>query len=239
VKAIRGGGVSGAIVIEGAADAALKAKLSQMMIQVAVQRDRSPMIADGPTYEHAGGSMAKVGADGSFRASGLPPGKLLFYLRMFGLEMFTIVRVERDGAPVQQAIELRGGERIQNVRVIVAQANGLIRGQVRVAGGAPPPGWRLMAVARKTGTESSESGIGFVRHTRDAWADSKGRFLIESLAPGEYDVMITAHVRNPANGDSQLAGAEEPVQRVSVGNGAEAAVTISFDPARRKQEERQ
>jgi len=233
IKATRGGAVSGALMVVGAADPSVKSQFAQTMIFVRVIRERDPAIADGPAYQQPGSGMAKINSDGSFRVSGLPPGRLVFHLRWAERSSLTINRIERDGAPITQALELKRGEQIGNLRIVVDYANGSIRGQVQIAGGALPPGWRLQVRAERSGQSREPNQLRpFESGGHHAQVDEKGRFLFEHLAPGEYEVIVSAYVRNSANGGVSPAEVEESKQRVTVSNGAETNVTIPYDPTR-------
>ncbi|MGH9837341.1 MAG: hypothetical protein ACREEM_00980 [Blastocatellia bacterium] len=235
IRAMRGGSVSGTLTVAGAADPSVKSRLAQTILLIHLFRERDPAIADGPAYQQPGGGTAKVNSDGSFRLSGLPPGRLMFDLYYAERNLLTINRIERDGAPIMQALELKRGEQIGNLRIVMDYANGAIRGQVQIAGGALPPGWRLQVSAgrvRQT-KESNELPV-FVSGVQSDQVDEKGRFLFEHLAPGNYELTVSAHIRNIANGGALPAQVEESKQRVTVGNGAEVTVTIPFDPKRQK-----
>ena len=238
LKAIRGAVMSGVVAVEGAADPAVKSKLQQSILIVSVLTAREG-VADGSPFNHMGGGHSKIDASGAFRTSGLPPGKVLLHLRgAYGRGAFEINRVERNGARIDRAIEIVRGERIDNLRVVVDYANGSIRGQIKIAGGALPQGWRLHVYAsrQRVAEESNELRL-FQTEGGYGLVDDKGRFLIERLAPGEYELSVNALVRNHANGGQEPAGAEAVKQRVTVSNGVETPVVITFDPARKQKEE--
>jgi hypothetical protein len=65
--------------------------------------------------------------------------------------------------------------------------------------------------------------------------DEKGRFVIERLTPGEYDLRLYPVVRRSQYDWEGVPGVEEVKQRVIVGSGAETPVTLDFDLARRRQ----
>jgi protocatechuate 3,4-dioxygenase beta subunit len=236
VKASRGATLSGVIAVEGAADPAVKSKLQQTMLSVSVMTVREG-IMDGSRYNHAGGGNAKIDANGAFRTSGLPPGKVTFHLRGYGRSPFEINRIERAGAPIDRPIEIGRGERIDNLRIVVDYASGSIRGQIKIAGGALPQGWRLhVSASRVKAAEEAGELRPFQTEGGYSLVDDKGRFLLERLAPGEYEVSVNAFVRNNANGGQEQAPVEAVKQRVAVSDGAETPVTIAFDPARKRKE---
>jgi hypothetical protein len=228
VKAIRGATVSGVVVLEGANDPAVKAKLQQMEVGVYVNSDRR---SDSQIFGHG---ASKIGGDGGFRLTGAPPGMMSFHLSGPQAEAFSIKRIERGGAEIRSAFEIRRGEQITGVRIVVAHADGTIRGHVEVAGGKAPEGWefRILADPIRT-TAENESQPAFDSGGRGATADGKGRFVIERLAPGEYELTLIPIVKVSQNELNDAPGVSAVKRRVTVSNGAETTVMFTLDPARR------
>ncbi len=228
VKAIRGSTISGLIVLEGANDPAVQSKLRQMEVEAYIAPNRG---LDGHNY---GVINSKIGGDGGFRLTGAPPGMVSFHLSGAQAEAFSIKRIERGGAEIRSAFEIRRGEQITSVRIVVAHADGTIRGHVEVAGGKPPEGWEFRILANPIRTTSeNESQPAFDSGGRGATADGKGRFVIERLAPGEYELTLIPMVRVSQNEWNDAPGASAVKRRVTVSNGAETTVIFTLDPARR------
>jgi protocatechuate 3,4-dioxygenase beta subunit len=228
VKAIRGSTIGGVVILEGANDPAVKAKLQQMEVGVYVTPDRQ---SDSQIFSHIN---SKIGGDGGFRLTGAPPGRVSFHLSGAPGSAFSIKRIERGGAEIRSAFEIRRGEQITGVRIVVAHADGTIRGHVEVAGGKPPEGWefRILANPIRT-TAENESQPAFDSGGRGATADGKGRFVIERLAPGEYELTLIPMVRVSQNEWNDAPGTSAVKRRVTVSNGAETTVIFTLDPARR------
>ena len=137
---------------------------------------------------------------------------------------------------------MRAGEKIAGVRIVVFQPQGRIRGQVQVVGGALPDGWRLQAHATlpptADGSKSGASPVVIDRSGGYAFVDEKGRFVIEGLAAGEYDLSVFPTRRT---GDGSWSSVDSPRinQRVSVRENDETAVTVTFDPNRKNQPKNQ
>src|SRR5262249_47951624 len=68
----------------------------------------------------------------------------------------------------------------------------------------------------------TESGGGY------AFVDAKGRFVIEGLAAGEYDLFITT-TRRTAEGRWESVNSPGLIQRVTVRENDETSVTITLD----------
>jgi protocatechuate 3,4-dioxygenase beta subunit len=233
VKANLGATLSGVIVIEGVSDLAVKAKLQRASIGVRVAGFRESA-GDGGQFELPVGVTAKIAGDGAFRLTGAPSGMASFYMEG-GQDAFLIRRVERDGAEIRSAFEIGRGEQITGVRIVLAQAKGTVRGRVEVAGVKLPEGCQLQiwAIPIKT-TAGNEAAPAF--HTNGngyTVADEKGRFVIERLAPGEYELSLNAMVRVGQYEWSSAPGTSEVKQRVTVTGAAETMVTLTLEASHR------
>jgi hypothetical protein len=242
LKAFLGASVSGFVVIEGA-DAAVKNQLQSMMVHPSV----TPLSdATGDANGLLSGSRyfrpAEVHADGSFTIKGLQAGGVSFRL-WGGGGALRIKRIERDGVEVKDAIEVRPGEKITGVRIVAYQPQGRIRGQVQITGGALPEGSHFQINAARPApadeSKSSARAPASVEGTGGyALADEKGRFVIDGLPAGEYDLSINLVKRN-ADGSQQSVSLPGSSQRVTVRENAETSVTIPFDPSRINQPQNQ
>jgi Carboxypeptidase regulatory-like domain len=232
VKVFLGASVSGIVVIEGA-DAAAGKQLQSLTVYPSVS---PPIDAAGDANARSSGPQyfkpGRVNADGSFTINGLHAGGVSFSLSVFDDEL-RIKRIERDGVEVKDAIEVRPGERVSGVRIVAHRAQGRIRGQVRFAGGALPAGWRLSASAsRPTSADESTSGARTPASAEGtggyAIVDEKGRFVIEGLPAGEYDLFISI-TKRLTNGSRQAFSPPGSNRRVTVGNDVETSVTLTID----------
>jgi hypothetical protein len=235
VKVFLGASVSGIVVIEGA-DAAAGKQLQSITVYPSVS---PPIDAAVDANERASGTQfykpGRVNADGSFTIKGLQACGLGFYLSSFdgGLR---IKRIERDGVEIKDAIEVRPGDKVTGVRIVAHRAQGRIRGQVRIAGGALPAGWRLQAYASPpTSADESKSGARtpVLAEGNGGYAivDEKGRFVIEGLPAGEYDLSITM-IKSLANGSQQAFSPPGSNRRVTVGDDVETSFTLTLDISR-------
>jgi protocatechuate 3,4-dioxygenase beta subunit len=174
VRVRQGASISGVVVIEGTNDPKVHAKLSQISLSATV-RSTSP----GPRTLTRGGS-SRVNADGSFRLSGLQPGKVT--IAMSHTRDLAMSRIERDGAPASAGIEVAAGEQVAGVRVVLAYGSLAIRGEFKVIGGTLPAGYRFYAAPRRVDQTAQDSP--------GAEIDARGQFVIENLAPGEYEIGV-------------------------------------------------
>src|SRR5947209_419050 len=160
---------------------------------------------------------ARVAPDGSFRITGLRPGKLRIgasgEATVGGV---TLSRVEMNGANVTNGIDVAEGAQLTGVRVVVVYGSAVIRGQLNISNGTVATGVRLTALARRI---SGGEGGGW----RSSEVDVRGRFVMQGLTPGEYDV----YVQGLVPGTPQRFQSDH--QSVSVAEGGESSVTLSLD----------
>jgi hypothetical protein len=94
-------------------------------------------------------------------------------------------RVERDGVVVSPSgLEIKTAEQIAGVRIIVVYGIGVVRGTVKVENGPLPTGGRIMARLGKPDNPA------FTLRSGDV--DARGRFAIEGVPSGSYDLFVYA-----------------------------------------------
>jgi carboxypeptidase family protein len=224
LKARRGVTISGVVMMEGAYDRAVLARLPSLSLYA---RNRSDDLG------RAIGRSGRINPDGGFRISGLPPGKITFSLSsQTGANRFSILRIERDGVSQGRQIEIGAGEQAHYVRVVLVHAVASIRGQLKIIGGAAPSEIVARVNAKKLGGDES-ANFG-------SQVDASGQFVIEGLTAGEYDVRLYYSPRNnPAETDPQLMRTflqqlNQARQTVSVGASGVTKVIITLDLSRKE-----
>ena len=242
LKAFLGASVSGSVVIEGADAVARNQPGSIAVIPGVTPLSDTTGDANERSSVPQFSRPAIVNADGGFVLKGLLAGSVSFYLSSYpgGLR---IKRIERDGVEVKDAIEVRPGEKVAGVRIVAYRAQGRIRGQVQIAGGALPEGsqFRIDATAPEPAGESKSGAtmpVSVEGRGGYALADEKGRFVIEGLPAGEYDLSITLVKRN-ADGSRQPFSSPGSNQHVTIRENGETSVTITFDLRRINQPQNQ
>ena len=222
IKVHRGQIVSGAVVIEGPTSAEAQASLSQLPLMMSI-------IGSGTTETRV--QLMKFASDGSFRLTGIQPGTLNF--RLVGIEdsKFTLLRTERNGVRLENGVQIASGENIADLRIIVAFTNGVIRGQLKSASGAPLKKEELLVAAYRIGDEN------FNLSERTGINDS-GEFKFENLLPGEYELSVHSLASHPVDQSKRLPKLSEyPMltrQRITVTNDAETIVTITVDASNKQ-----
>jgi hypothetical protein len=210
IKVRRGATITGVAQIEGTSDKAVMARLQQLSIGASVQSEQL-----GPPNNRP----ATISPDGSFRLTGLPPGRASLYLFAYPLPKdLRLARVERDGVAQPGGIEITPGAEIRNVRLIFEYGNGSIRGQVRTENGELPQGVRVFININKPDAEPGARPVSYTQ------MDTRGRFFIEGLPAGEYLIVINAQF--PASARRRPVTAR---QSVTVANGVETEATIVLD----------
>lgn len=205
----RGASISGVVVVENPESGEAHEKIGQLVLNVAV--------ADAQTRSFSS-NAGSVAADGSFRVGGLKAGKARIDANSFGAQRLSVLRIERNGVDQQDGLLVQPNEQITGVRVIVIEANCVIRGHVIFQGGSPPPGSVTSAVAMAmSGTRGHGQSAGQV--------DSKGDFVIENLAPGSYEVVATTYVAGSEGAKRVISGK----QTVSVTSGIPTDISLVLD----------
>lgn len=205
LKTIKGLSLTGRVVLEGTYDRSVIAKLAQLRLRAYV-REIS-----------ASGQESPIDADGSFRIGGLAAGVVNFWLIAQGGRppvSFAIVRVERDGIVQRRGVELKAGEHISGVKIVVSYGTGSIRGEVKVENGPLPAGGRATVWIKRVGATESK----IEPHN----LDSRGHFLIEGVAAGDYEINVNANMP----GRPPPASAK---QSISVTEGAITDVVMILD----------
>jgi len=165
--------------------------------------------------------MSPIGPDGSFRLAGLGSGNLNFNLgtatRPMPPKGFSIARLERDGVVAIRGIDIKDGEQVTGVRVILSYGSASIRGVVTSETGPLPEGTRVSVSLVKAG----ERG-GMIR---PPVVDHRGRFLIEGIPAGTYELTTIIGIT------TQHAPARVFKRVVTVQEGSTQDVTIAVDIA--------
>jgi hypothetical protein len=233
VKVHRGASIAGAVVVEGANDPSVAARLSQLTISANSRGQSQGQAGRGG----AGGrqNFAQVGAQGSFRIGGIAPGRVRLNVNGLGGGgrgggEFSLVRIERNGAAINGDLDVASGEQITGIRVVVGYGTGVIQGRVVVTGGALPAGTRLMVSVRSLNSAGQN---------RPAQVDASGQFRVEGLFTGSYEVRLNALAGGGfgGRGGGARGGAAnrsqtrlpDVRQTVSVVNGAPSNVTLNLD----------
>jgi 5-hydroxyisourate hydrolase-like protein (transthyretin family) len=210
IRLVKGSSISGTIVLESENKQAFE-KLLKLRVMAYVQGPASAL-------NLGNSSNSTIAADGSFRLGGLAAGMALLQIAptmdMNQMKGFVVSRVEREGvAQSPQGLEVKDGEQITGVRMVVSYGNATLRGVVNIENGPLPQGARIMIRLLKPGD------IPF--NTLPPNVDERGHFIADGIPPGSYEVAVYitgGGVRKP------------PVkQQVVLQDGVTTDLSINFD----------
>jgi protocatechuate 3,4-dioxygenase beta subunit len=218
LRVTSGAAVSGVIAIENESPQAI-AKLQQVEIRGYVTL---------PSRTGGRSSSVMVSADGAFHMGGLPGGTIGFVITgprgsFSQFKNFTITRIERDGMPQQgNRFEIKDGEQVSRVRVVVTYGDAILRGSIKVENGTLPPGSRFAVRLMRIGEPPT------AMPTNVGQVDERGSFIIEGVEAGGYEVIATVITPDRTNPRSVK-------QQVSLTAGATTEVTLILDASNPKQ----
>jgi protocatechuate 3,4-dioxygenase beta subunit len=201
LKTSRGASVTGVVLLEGTNDKAVVARFRQLRIHVFVRKE-------GP-----GNSWARpltIGPDGSFRVGGLESGNGYFSLSSIDgppPRGFMVKRVERDGLAQLGGLEIKDGEQLTDVKLVVAYGSGTIRGVVTMENGEIPTAAQFRV---------------WVTNIGQGTVDSRGRFVVEGLPSGSYEVNAVVYIPGSRNPPPRAK------QQVNVVDGTTTEITITL-----------
>ena len=203
--------VTGIVTIEGNADPPIADVLSKLTIYAHTLSDN--MMSSTLS--------APVNPDGGFRIAGIRPGKvsLSSFMQRGGPAELRLLRIERNGMELRDGMQVRSGEDINGLRLVLGAGSSVLRGDVKIEGG-PLEGLNLYVLYRPTNAEPN-------RYYR-AELDARRHFVIKGLTPGEYELKIgPMSVEISGEGGSRMMNRMPTVrQTVAVGAGADAEVTL-------------
>jgi hypothetical protein len=222
IKAMRGASLSGIIVIEGTTDPAILKGVALVRVS---DYSATPPSTSSIQMPRMGGMQA-TNPDGSFRLTGIQPGPTrLNTLLMDRSHPLILGRVERDGVELPGPLDVAPGEQITGIKVVMLYGSAVVRGQVNIVGGTLPPDTQLTVSARRVSGAMSMAG------GRPPQVDARGKFVIENLAPGEYEIVLSVFQRT---GMTPGTPPRTVRQKITVGAG-ETPVTLTLDLSEKKE----
>jgi hypothetical protein len=206
IRLTKGASVAGVVLLESA-DKSAFAKLVQLNLQAYVPAQRSGMFMG----QYANATIAP---DGSFHLGGLPAGMAVFSLGETQLKGFRLTRVEREGIVQPGGVEIKEGEQVSGVRLVVSYGNATLRGVVVLENGPLPENDSILVRLVRPGETSF-----FIQAPS---VDARGHFLIDGLQGGLYELSVSVLWSGGKPGP--------PVkQQVNVQDGSISDVSITID----------
>ena len=207
VRMIKGSSISGVIVLEPE-DRKAFAKLADLQIRAYVS-------APSGTAASYASIFAPVGPDGSFRLAGLSPGHVNFWLtgplNPLASKGFAILRTEHNGVAMPRGLEIKDGDQLTGVRVVMTYGTATIQGTVKLENGVLPEGGRMFVRLMKPGTPPAQISGSPV--------DARNQFLLEGVPPALYEVTVmvmSPNNRNPITAKREVSVQDGVVNQVSV-----------------------
>jgi hypothetical protein len=201
-----GGSITGVVTVEGASDPAIITKLAQLSLIAHNLQGTSGMF----------GFPKPVAPDGSFRFTGLSPGKTMISLVNPNQAVgFSIARIEVDGNDESGGVDVGAGQQVTGVRVVLSYGPGVIHGRVKCQVGSLPESAMLGVSFWNTATPRSS--------IQGARVDSRGQFAISGLADGEYELTLMVMTSPPSRRTQPLK------QNVTVTEGVAPEVVFVLD----------
>jgi protocatechuate 3,4-dioxygenase beta subunit len=214
LKAIRGLTLSGFVLPDSDTNKNAFAKLGSLRIVAGVRP-----ASNSQASSTSGTSL--VAADGGFQIGGLRPGKATMYVYSAenpNARSFSLVRIEHDGVDQTPGVEIPPGQSVSNVRVFISYGTGVIRGTTRFENGSAPPEARFYVGLLRNGRAVN----------RGAQTDTRGRFLITDIPPGDYEVVLNLGFPTPSLQPPPRPRA--PLKQfVTVADDTEVEVTFTVD----------
>ncbi len=206
IKLTKGASLAGVVVLEGENKSAF-AKLVQLQLQAYVS-------AEGVGSGIGRYANSIIATDGSFRLGGLPSGMANFSLNERQSKGFKITRVEREGIVQPRGVEVKEGEQVSGLRVIVSYGNATLRGVIVLENGQLPENGSIFVRLVRPGEMSS-----LIQPSR---VDARGHFLIDGLQGGLYELSVSV---------SWPGGKPRPPikQQVNLEDGSISEVSITID----------
>lgn len=210
IKTTKGCSLSGVVVLDGNESLSL---LGNVRICAATegaeQSFRSPM-------------SNAIANDGAFAIRGVRSGPVRIWLCFFGdRRQFEVVRIERNGIPQPNAFNVKEGEDVAGLRVVLkyTKLSGAIRGQVKVENGELPPISQLWVSLWPLEENLEPKRSHSIPRPE---LDARGRFFVEGLPAGHYQLRV--HVLQP--GSNSMS--EPTIQRVTVTDDMVTEVTLTI-----------
>jgi hypothetical protein len=213
IRTEKAGAISGVVVLEGTDDKGAREQLYKMRLNASVPSENSLRSV---------GSHTTPGPDGSFRITGLAGGTAWFSISS-SLQL-KIARVERNGAIQPRGIEIRPGEQVTGVRVIVHYGNASIHGSVVIENGPMPTNGSIFVWMRKLGEDPNAPSM--AGRTTALQLDARGQFVGGNLLPGNYEII--AGVTLPQEPKNFATKRQEVV--VTAGSITRVSITLDLKP---------
>lgn len=208
MKVEKGAIISGTAILADGVNQEIQKKLSSLSL---IASSNAPKSDD---WYASTRSASLIGAAGNVEFKGVRTGRVRFNLNGNEAKGFVISRIERDSSPLNDGLEVKAGEQVSGVRIVLAYGSATIRGEIKVEGGTLPDDVGLGIQAKPAGTQG-QNMYGSV--------DSRGRFVIEGLGAGSYDLVVNTY----SSKTSSSISLQKNSKTVQVTQGQESTVNLT------------
>ena len=213
IKLEKGAVITGVAQFEEGTNQNPKSKLSSLRFQ---SRSTDPK-ADPKDWFSNTSSQSGVDAAGNLKFKAVHAGKVNFWIDSSASKEFSIVRIERDGSPLTDGLDVKPGEQISGIRIIVSQGTATIRGEIKIEGGLLPEDVSLTIKANRV----NQSGD--VRHGS---VDARRKFVIEGLSAGSYELSVETYT-NKSSDEKPVIKLPKNSKTIQAIVGQETSVTLT------------
>ncbi len=128
-------------------------------------------------------SQATIQRNGSYEIKGLFPADVRFHLTDPD-ERYTLLRLEKNGIVFEETPQLKAGENLAGLNIVLTDGKGTIKGQA-IFEGTKPDGICYNIVAERLGRPPGNTGY----NGAVAEIDKQGRFFFDQLPMGDYELI--------------------------------------------------
>jgi protocatechuate 3,4-dioxygenase beta subunit len=210
IKLRRGATLSGVAVLDNNSDPTAAGLLQTLSVYAYMEKK-----GGAPSY-----SQGKIAADGSFKFSGLAPGRARIGIQGFPAppKGLALARVELDGVEQPEGIEVAAGAKLSGVRLVFVYGTGSVRGEVK-ADREVPEGTLIQVAMRSAPGDARQLN-------RTTLLDNRLHFVLENIPPGTYELVVQSVTKS---GVKPAGPVELLKQSVTVTNGTEVKVSLTVE----------
>jgi len=228
--------VSGRVVLETSTTPECKNKRKPLFSETSLMALRSSKQGKEPLVfpNFSGALQTSPGKTGDFVLRNLVPGQFSLNVRFFA-KYWYLRRIERNPSVAQAArianadrqndlarngFQLKFGERLNNVTVMLAEGAGSLRGAVKLAGDESVPA-KLYVHLVPAEKENTEDVLRFFT----TLVQTDGKFSLINVPPGRYWVVARLSANGEPQFDAKLRAPDEADTRLQIRREAEANKT--------------
>ena len=219
IKAQRGLIISGVVITDGITNKAALAGLSRLIV--------SGLVMPNPTgiQTYTNSATSPIAGDGTFQLEGLRPGKVSLSVNAYSAPEsrgYKVSRVVSDHELPNRQLDLAPGQNVSGLRIYLQYGSGVLKGEVKITGGALPPDAMISVIVEKENQPRVAS----------AQVDARGRFILSGIPAGTYEAVLQIMTFGAGSFPSGLPRTQR--QTVTVNDDSESQITFTLDLTRKE-----